>query len=354
MEHVSEEAAAASTETTADDGLATIGDAFTVSDFSQNLSKTLFPEPASAGTEGEPGEGQQDLTEDPEAENELDPGFLEEDLVGEPEDQEPEAGRPDKIQKRIDKLTAQKKEAQERAEELEEQLAEAQRRLEDRPETQGLPPQLNSENPFAAVSDIRELEKQKQLAAAQIEFADDMEDTLSTDPGRVEAALRAENVQLKDEFGEEDFSEERMAKFLKQVRRNADRAERKWLPAQEQFIAKARAAEEYAKQKYPWIGNPNSKAAQYMDRLLAEFPPLQNLPEKKLFMARYITGMQAELKAKQQTQPAKPVTTAARPHAARTPSPNSTLKKAAEQASSDRSRDSFKDYIGEALFAKPA
>ena len=104
-----------------------------------------------------------DETEEPEAQAEASSEDVAEEAKDEEsEDEEPEAAAPDKIQRRIDKLTAQKKEALEKAQSLESEATQAKTRLAE------LEAQLNesarpvlsptAENPLADVDTTEALD----------------------------------------------------------------------------------------------------------------------------------------------------------------------------------------------------
>ena len=60
--------------------------------------------------------------------------------------------------------------------------------------------------------------------------------------------------------------------------------------------------DQVAKQKYPWMNDPDSEQMEYYKAVMKASPALANVPSGSLEIARYVTGLMAETKASELVQ----------------------------------------------------
>lgn len=230
---------------------------------------------------------------DPEPEPDPDAALLAESLTETPEEPKEPSNEetPEWLQKRINKAVRKQKEAEEEAAALREELEKAKAA---QPE-QKAPSPADPKNPFDRLRSTQDVDQEMQVAKARVEFVEELEELLIDDPAAVAERLKEQGVKTLG--GDEDFSETEMAKFLKRVKREENKALTDFLPKRKADLQKASETTEFAKSVYSYIGNPESKwSAIHED--IARLPWLANVPEKDLFIARYLRGYQAELQAK--------------------------------------------------------
>lgn len=185
-------------------------------------------------------------TEDTEAESQ------------ERETEEPQVA-PKGVDKRISKLTAQRKEAEERASKLEEELQSLKRQ-------QAAP--KNTNNPFGnLVSEDKieaEYERQKEIRM----FCERYPDGYYED-------------------GKEPIDKEQIAK----AKVNALRAIEEHLPKQYDYVEKSKAFKATARKEFPWLNDPSDKRAIMAKRFIDAVPELTKFPDYEIYAAHLATGM---------------------------------------------------------------
>lgn len=193
----------------------------------------------------------------------------------EPNEPEDTAEKPGWFQKRIDKLTRQKKEAKEEAqtlkaktEELEAKLQESTAKLDGmaQPVMQATP-----KNPFADTLDAGEIDK-------RVTQAETARQWLIDHP-------RGGEIELPD--GETvEISEEAASR----KREELDELIKTHAPARKKFIADFAKAQEIAAKKYPNMLKPGHEHVQMAVGLIQDVPELLNIPDRTLVLGDYVTG----------------------------------------------------------------
>lgn len=64
--------------------------------------------------------------------------------------------------------------------------------------------------------------------------------------------------------------------------------------------------DQVAKQKYPWLNDPDSEQMEYYKAVMKASPALANVPSGSLEIARYVTGLMAETTAKELVEQSRP------------------------------------------------
>lgn len=198
----------------------------------------------------------------------------------EPDEEETPRG----VQKRIDKLTK-------RAKAAEEALADEKAKridAENAPaEPQAITAPVTPENPFANLTKLEDVQREEHNAEQVLDWCDDNPD----------GAL----VQTKD--GEVEYSTEE----VRDIRKRASKAIRKWLPQRQQWVRENQQNEEYAHKTYSWWKDKSAAEYQAASNILREFPEVQRFPDYKVIVGDTLMGMQMRLATEQNGKQPKKV-----------------------------------------------
>ena len=258
----------------------------------QTLELETVPQeetPDETPAEAEAEEGKEDVLshneEEAEAEDEpaADEHATEAD-TGSDEADDAEDEPPRGVQKRIDKLTKRAKEAEEKL------AAETAKRIEAEsaePETVVTAP-VTPANPFANLVKLEDVQKEEHNAEQVLDWCEDNPDG---------AVVNTSN-------GEVEYS----AEEVREMRKQASKAIRKWLPQRTQWVREYQQNEEYAGKAYKWWNNKASAEYQSAASILREFPEIQKFPDYKIIVGDTLVGMTMRLGAEHQAhQPKKAV-----------------------------------------------
>ena len=265
------------------------------------------------------------------------------------EDEESETPSPDNVQKRINKLTAQKKAAAEEAASVKSQYEEAQKRLAE------LESQVNeasrpilqptAENPLADVDTAEALD-------AKIKSAQEV---------RRWALRNTDGATVKRPDGTEVYVE---ADEVKNYLLRADDVLSVHGPARREWLAQRQPAVEAAKNMFPDIFKKGSALNQAYQATIKQAPELLKLPQNEYWVGLALYGEQ-QLMAKAAASNAKAAASkkvSSSKQLAKTPtpanpisSPKTSTKGAASKAARDRVMssgriDDLADYVSDALF----
>ena len=281
--------------------------------------------PEEAPAEAEVDEGNQSevlsqTEEEAEAEDEPTAEPAQEADAGEDEADDADAEEGDEeiprgLQKRLNKLTK-------RAKEAEEKLAAAEAKLEEQPaepESVVTAP-VTPDNPFANLTKLEDVQKEEANAEQVLDWCDDNPD------GAI--------VQTAE--GEVEYS----AEEVRDIRKRASKAIRKWLPQRQQWINEYQQNDQYALKTYKWWNDKSSAEYQYASNILRVFPDIQQFPDYKVILGDQITGAimrksleQQAANPKKATQPKKAPAQPAAPTAEPAP-----VNESAARSSSARQR----------------
>jgi len=266
------------------------------------------------------------------------------------EDSEDEAGEapsPDNVQKRINKLTAQKKAAAEEAATVKSQYEEAQKRLAE------LESQVNeasrpilqpsAENPLADVDTADALD-------AKIKSAQEV---------RRWALRNTDGATVRKPDGSEVYVD---ADEVKNYLIRADDVLTVHAPARREWLSQRQPAVEAAKNLFPDLFKKGSALNQAYQATIKQAPELLRLPQNEYWVGLALYGEQ-QLMAKQAASNAKAAASkkVSSNKLAKTPtpanpisSPKTSTKGAVSKAAKDRVMsgriDDLADYVSEALF----
>lgn len=174
------------------------------------------------------------------------------------------------VQKRIDKLTAKRKQAEEEVIKLREEVESLKQQLQTAPQSADTVSSVtDASNPFSALQTEAQVEKELENARY----------------------LRYKCMENPYGFsiGEQSYGQEEVTKMMV----NATRAIEEQLPKQLNTIRARNHIEPIAQKTYPWWNKPESKEYQVAQHVLRVFPAMKNAPDYKLFIGDYVRGFMA-------------------------------------------------------------
>lgn len=176
---------------------------------------------------------------------------------------------PKGVQKRIDKLVAQKKEAEAKLNALAEKLAETESQAANSPQEivvsdKGLNPYFKLQSDTDVHAEIRNARQVRRWAEENPD-------------GAVVTGKNGEEI----EYSAED---------IRKIKLNAVDALEEHLPAQMQYIQTRKQFDAEAEKTYPFWKQRSSSEYQYANALIREFPEIQKFPDFKLSIGDMIEG----------------------------------------------------------------
>lgn len=247
---------------------------FTQEGLAARLRQTLYAD--------EQGETQPETLN--EGEDQTEDKFVEEAIASEDNEPQAEDGEPAPdeqvetddeelprgVQKRIDKLTAFRKQAEEQVADLRKELDELRSKLTEKEQEEKAAAQTTmaarGDNPFSNLQDHAQIDE-------EIE--------------------KARWLKYKCEENPEGFEHEGTFYSPEQVRGmkvNAMRALEVHLPRQKAAIDARKAIEPIVDKTYPWWKAKESKEYQLAQQVLAHYPDFKKFPDYKLFIGDYVRG----------------------------------------------------------------
>lgn len=195
------------------------------------------------------------------------------------------------VQKRIDKLTAQKKEALEAVESLKERIQTLESKLEEVATERDESPARQAppvDDAFGNVWDSAKIADERAKAKQVKRWCEDNPD------GAV--------------VGDKEYS----AQDIRNIRRKAEDALDEGIPQREAFLRRFYEVTPMAHELYPFWRDRSSKEYNEARAILKEMPQLKSIPEHQLLIGDFIAGRNARLaKAKTAAKPAPKVIKAA-------------------------------------------
>jgi hypothetical protein len=209
------------------------------------------------------------------------------------QDDDEDSDLPKGVQKRIDKLTAKRKQAEEEVTKLREEMEALKQQIQSAPQSDTAETSVNdASNPFASLQTKAQVEKELENARW----------------------LKYKCMENPYGFvlGDKEYGQEDVTRMLV----NATRAIEEQLPKQLGSIQTREQIEPIATKHYPWWNKPESKEYQVAQNVLKVFPKLKTFPDFKMFIGDYVRGyMTREGQAPQapqrkaQVQPVRPTVT---------------------------------------------
>jgi hypothetical protein len=174
-----------------------------------------------------------------------------------------EDGTPKGVQKRLNKLTALRREAEERSKKLEEELESLKRQ-------QAAPVKPATNNPYAEFDSEEkikaEYERQRKIRLFCERYPDGYYD--SEDDGK-------------------SVSRDEVAK----AKVTALRAIEEFLPQQAQYIQTSKEFKSLARKEFPWLDDPTDTRASTAKKFIEAVPEIKKFPDYELYAAQLALGM---------------------------------------------------------------
>ena len=240
----------------------------------QEPASASAEEPVAEGSAPETAENGEETTVDESGEQETVP------------QQEQEDDEPAGVQRRINKLVAQRKEAAAKAEALERELNEARTKLEAL-EQQASAPQTSvvADNPFADIWDEGKLSEEYKKARELKRWCEDNADGC--------------------EIGGKEYS----AEDIKSIRRKVEDALDVHIPTRHQFLTNYKQIKPVAEASYPWWKDRSNQTYAEAQQVLRQMPQLASFPDYQLAIGDFLEGrkmrMEREKSAKAPKAPVK-------------------------------------------------
>jgi len=239
-------------------------------------------------------------------------------------------------QKRIDRLTAQKKD-------LEEQLHELR---QTKYEAKSTPEEKNSISELIAKASTQDdLDRLEQDAMDAEKWAKRTLGRYRRDPESVEKEIERKLGTMPDDVEE----------WLENLGLDAEFSRESDIPKRRKAIQLRAQSSEFAAQKYPWLRDPTNPARAAVDDLQRKYPAIKELEDADLWSARALVGFYIEQEQQNKTKaPAKtpePTRQPGKPAVTQNTVSESEqrVSKAKELTMKTGSRDGLKDFIKAAM-----
>ena len=237
------------------------------------------------------------------------------------EDEEIERGLPKGVKKRIDKLSAKRREAEAEVERLKGELE----RLEQEANKPAQIPDAN--NPFSHLRSMDEINR-------EIDQAKQIRRWCEMNPdGAVVARANGEEV----EYTAED---------VRKIKIKSMDALEEHLPRRAQFLQAENQFDTVAQKDYTWWKDRSSKERQMAESFIKAFPEILRVPDHKLVLGHLITGIKVY---ENQKRASAPIKVPAQPRSSASPVPlkkNQVAEQVAKQRyASSHSRDDLSTII---------
>jgi hypothetical protein len=197
------------------------------------------------------------------------------------EDDEIERGLPKGVKKRIDKLSAKRREAEAEVERLRQ---EVERLSQEATKPAQIP---TADNPYANLSTLEEVSREVEQAKQIRRWCE----------------MNPDGAVVTGKDGSET---EYTAEEVRNIKIKALDALEEHLPKRMQYLQNFNQMEQVATKEYPWWKDKSAKERQIAESFLKHFPEIQKFPDYKMVVGDYIQGVKArEAKAKSSGTPVK-------------------------------------------------
>lgn len=205
------------------------------------------------------------------------------------ESEESEGSDPEWYQKRINRFTKQLRTAEA---ERDEALAEIEAMKE---QMRSAPAAAPSQITARSEKDLVEMEN---LEKEKIKFAREQKRLIAQ--GQLDEVL--DNIKNAGKEMDPDSDESLVRSFLDEIIDDSRDNLSFEIPKRRTELQHKAQFDQVAKQKYPWMNDPDSEQMEYYKAVMKASPALANVPSGSLEIARYVTGLMAETKASELVQ----------------------------------------------------
>jgi len=189
-----------------------------------------------------------------------------------PQQEAEDESEPIGVQKRINKLVAQRKEAAAKAEALERELNDARSKLAELEQQASVPqPLVQVDNPFADIWDEAKLSDEWKKARDLKRWCED-------------------NADGCEVAGKEYSSED-----IKSIRRKVEDALDVHIPTRHQFLTSYKQIKPVSESTYPWWKDRSTQTYAEAQQVLRQMPQLAMFPDYQLAIGDFLEGRKARL-----------------------------------------------------------
>jgi hypothetical protein len=196
------------------------------------------------------------------------------------EDDDFERGLPKGVKKRIDKLSAKRREAEAEVERL---RSEVERLSQEATKPAQTP---TAENPYANLSTVEEVNREADQAKQIRRWCE----------------MNPDGAVVTGKDGSET---EYTAEEVRNIKIKALDALEEHLPKRMQYLQNFNQMEQVASKEYPWWKDKSAKERQIAESFIKHFPEIQKFPDYKMVVGDYIQGVKAREAKSKQTTPIK-------------------------------------------------
>jgi hypothetical protein len=183
-------------------------------------------------------------------------------------EEESERGLPKGVKKRIDKLSAKRREAEAEVERL---RGEVERLSQEATKPAQVP---TKKDPYANLSTMEEVTREAEQAKQIRRWCE----------------MNPDGAVVRKPDGEEV---EYTAEEVRKIKVKAMDALEEHLPARAQYLQNYNQIEQVAAKEYPWWKDRSSSERQIAESFLKHFPEIQRFPDYKMVLGDYIRGVKA-------------------------------------------------------------
>ena len=205
------------------------------------------------------------------------------------------------VQKRIDKLTALRKQAEEQAEKLQAEVENLKSKVESSKSTE-IVVKSDEEVPYANLNTLAEIEAEHAQAKSVRRWCEE----------------NSNGVVVQNADGTET---EYTSEDVKRIKLNAMDALEDHLPKRLNYVQTKAKVDALAYKEYPWLKDKSSKERQIAESFIKAFPQVTRFPDYQLVIGDYINGMRARENANRgrniQKAPIQPTSSYATPSRSR-------------------------------------
>lgn len=315
-------------------------DGLTVDQIADQFSQSFLSEPEKTDLEGSEIKPEEETAADATAENDqevLSQNETEEtteetadeaeeaEKADEDEDEDTERGLPKGVKKRIDRLTAKRREAEAEVEKLRMEMETLRQEASQKPVQNH-----NPDNPYSHLTTAEAISKEM-AQAKQI---------------RRWCELNPDGATVTDKDGNEtDYS----AEEIRKIKIKAMDAMEEHLPKQHQYLQQVDHMDKIATKEYPWWKDKTSKEHGLAQKFLQVFPEIKRFPDYKVVVGDYLRGIKArEQSAKNTTPQRAPV----QPRPSATPANRPVKDAKADEAKARFHKSTSRDDLADIIASK--
>ena len=196
------------------------------------------------------------------------------------EEEEIERGLPKGVKKRIDKLSAKRREAEAEVERLK---SEVERLSQEANKPAQTP---TADNPYAHLGSLDEVSREAEQAKQIRRWCE----------------MNPDGAVVKNKDGEET---EYSAEEVRAIKLRAMDALEEHLPKRMQYLQNYSQVEQIAQKEYPWWKDKSARERQMAETFIKAFPEIKKFPDYKMVIGDYIRGVKSREQASQKPAPAK-------------------------------------------------